>query len=34
MADDKFNLTKAQLQNAIQTGHKNNLRDGAAKSVR
>jgi hypothetical protein len=34
MTDDKFNLTKAQLQNAIQTGHKNNLRDKAAKSVR
>jgi hypothetical protein len=34
MADDKFNLTEAQLQNAIQTGHKNNLRDKAAKSVR
>ena len=34
IADDKFNITKAQLQNAIQVGHKNNLRDKAAKSVR
>jgi len=34
MVYDQFNLTKAQLQNAIQTGHKNNLRDKAAKSVR
>lgn len=31
---DRFNITKAQLQNAIQVGHKNNLRDKAAKSVR
>lgn len=30
----QFNLTKAQLSNALQSGHKNNLRDKAAKGVR